>query len=44
MLYQNPNRQLLAYTFAPAAATVLGILLVFGLVGGVVLAGRMSPR
>ncbi|MEU3719789.1 sensor histidine kinase [Streptomyces californicus] len=41
MLYQNPNRQLLAYTFAPAAATVLGILLVFGLVGGWFLAGRI---
>ncbi|MFE6985295.1 sensor histidine kinase [Streptomyces griseus] len=41
MLHQNPNRQLLAYTFAPAAATVLAILLVFGLVGGWFLAGRM---
>ncbi|RUP66191.1 Signal transduction histidine-protein kinase BaeS [Streptomyces sp. NP10] len=41
MLYENPNRQLLAYTFAPAAGTVLVILLVFGLVGGWFLAGRM---
>lgn len=41
MLHENPNRQLLAYTFAPAAATVLAILLVFGLLGGWVLAGRM---
>lgn len=41
MLHQNPNRQLLAYTFAPAAATVLAVLLVFGLLGGWVLAGRM---
>ncbi|WP_373465221.1 sensor histidine kinase [Streptomyces sp. V2I9] len=41
MLHQNPNRQLLAYTFAPAAATVLGVLLALGLVGGWVLAGRM---
>ncbi|MFJ7086055.1 sensor histidine kinase [Streptomyces griseus] len=41
MLHQNPNRQLLAYTFAPAAATVLAILLVFGLLGGWFLAGRM---
>ncbi|MEU6042757.1 sensor histidine kinase [Streptomyces griseus] len=41
MLHQNPNRQLLAYTFAPAAATVLAILLVFGLLGGWFLASRM---
>lgn len=41
MLHQNPNRQLLAYTFAPAAGTVLAILLVFGLLGGWFLAGRM---
>lgn len=41
MLHENPNRQLLAYTFAPAAATVLAVLLVFGLLGGWVLAGRM---
>ncbi|MFE2974694.1 sensor histidine kinase [Streptomyces sp. NPDC059258] len=41
MLHQNPNRQLLAYTFAPAAATVLAVLLVFGLLGGWFLAGRM---
>ncbi|MFH9611296.1 sensor histidine kinase [Streptomyces sp. NPDC017448] len=41
MLYQNPNRQLLAYTFAPAAGTVLAVLLVLGLVGGWFLAGRM---
>lgn len=41
MLHENPNRQLLAYTFAPAAATVLAVLLVFGLLGGWFLAGRM---
>ncbi|MER6019794.1 sensor histidine kinase [Streptomyces anulatus] len=41
MLHENPNRQLLTYTFAPAAATVLAVLLVFGLLGGWVLAGRM---
>ncbi len=41
MLHENPNRQLLAYTFAPAAGTVLAVLLVFGLVGGWFLAGRM---
>ncbi|WP_306802719.1 HAMP domain-containing sensor histidine kinase [Streptomyces sp. DH8] len=41
MLYQNPNRQLLAYTFAPAAGAVLAVLLVLGLVGGWFLAGRM---
>ncbi|MEU2576317.1 HAMP domain-containing sensor histidine kinase [Streptomyces anulatus] len=41
MLHENPNRQLLAYTFAPAAGTVLVVLLLFGLLGGWVLAGRM---
>ncbi|MFJ6614795.1 sensor histidine kinase [Streptomyces sp. NPDC091289] len=41
MLHENPNRQLLTYTFAPAAATVLAILLVLGLLGGWFLAGRM---
>ncbi|UCA51192.1 HAMP domain-containing histidine kinase [Streptomyces sp. WA6-1-16] len=41
MLHENPNRQLLAYTFAPAAGTVLAVLLLFGLVGGWFLAGRM---
>ncbi|MFF0742957.1 sensor histidine kinase [Streptomyces sp. NPDC004111] len=44
MLHQNPNRQLLFGTFAPAAASVMAFLLVFGLLGGWVLAGRMlSP-
>lgn len=41
MLYENPNRQLLLYNFAPAAAVVLVFLLVFGLLGGWLLAGRM---
>ncbi|MEV0971790.1 sensor histidine kinase [Microtetraspora glauca] len=36
-----PNRYLLLSTFAPAAAVVLAFLLVFGLVGGWILAGRM---
>ncbi|MFC6078550.1 sensor histidine kinase [Microbispora bryophytorum] len=36
-----PNRYLLLVTFAPAAAIVLVFLLVFGLVGGWILAGRM---
>ncbi|MEU8172342.1 HAMP domain-containing sensor histidine kinase [Microbispora hainanensis] len=36
-----PNRYLLLITFAPAAAVVLAFLLVFGLVGGWILAGRM---
>ncbi|MFI6638604.1 sensor histidine kinase [Streptomyces sp. NPDC050504] len=41
LLHQNPNRQLLLGTFAPAAATVVVFLLIFGLVGGWFLAGRM---
>ena len=36
-----PNRYLLVRTFAPPAAAAMGFLLVFGLVGGWVLAGRM---
>ncbi|WP_435972029.1 sensor histidine kinase [Streptomyces sp. Qhu_M48] len=36
-----PNRYLLVRTFAPAAAVAMVSLLVFGLVGGWVLAGRM---
>ena len=36
-----PNRSDLLRAFAPRAAAVLGLLLVFGLVGGWVLAGRM---
>ncbi|MGW1362768.1 sensor histidine kinase [Streptomyces chartreusis] len=41
MLYENPNRQLLLRTFAPAAAAVMAFLLVFGLMGGWFLAGRV---
>jgi len=41
LLYDNPNRQLLLYNFAPAAAAVMVFLLVFGLVGGWLLAGRV---
>jgi two-component system sensor histidine kinase VanS len=37
----SPNRYLLVHTFAPAAAAAMGFLLVFGLVGGWILAGRM---
>ncbi|MGW7313756.1 sensor histidine kinase [Streptomyces sp. NPDC054854] len=37
----SPNRYLLVRTFAPAAAVAMVFLLVFGLVGGWVLAGRM---
>ncbi|MBD0421743.1 HAMP domain-containing histidine kinase [Streptomyces sp. TRM S81-3] len=37
----SPNRYLLVRTFAPAAAVAMGFLLVFGLVGGWILAGRM---
>ncbi|MET8996270.1 HAMP domain-containing sensor histidine kinase [Amycolatopsis sp. NPDC004169] len=37
----SPNRYLLTHTFAPAAATALGFLLVFGVLGGWLLAGRM---
>jgi two-component system, OmpR family, sensor histidine kinase VanS len=36
-----PNRSDLVEAFAPRAAAVLGFLLVFGLVGGWILAGRM---
>jgi two-component system, OmpR family, sensor histidine kinase VanS len=36
-----PNRYLLVHTFAPAAAVAMVFLLVFGLVGGWMLAGRM---
>ncbi|MFF8772457.1 sensor histidine kinase [Kitasatospora sp. NPDC015120] len=36
-----PNRYLLVRTFAPAAATALAFLLLFGLLGGWILAGRM---
>ena len=36
-----PNRYLLVRTFAPAAVTALGFLLVFGVLGGWLLAGRM---
>lgn len=41
LLYENPNRQLLLRNFAPAAAAVLAFLLLFGLLGGWFLAGRM---
>ncbi|MFF2568822.1 sensor histidine kinase [Streptomyces sp. NPDC058084] len=41
LLGVSPNRWLLVRTFAPAAATAMGVLLVFGLVGGWLLAGRM---
>ncbi|MER8071131.1 HAMP domain-containing sensor histidine kinase [Streptomyces sp. NPDC094034] len=37
----SPNRYLLVRTFAPAAATSLILLLVLGLLGGWLLAGRM---
>ncbi|MFE5768639.1 sensor histidine kinase [Streptomyces sp. NPDC056485] len=37
----SPNRYLLVHTFAPAAALAMAFLLVFGLVGGWILAGRM---
>ncbi|GAA3047826.1 HAMP domain-containing sensor histidine kinase [Streptomyces roseofulvus] len=37
----SPNRYLLVRTFFPAAAAAMGFLLVFGLVGGWLLAGRM---
>ncbi|KDN20924.1 sensor histidine kinase [Amycolatopsis rifamycinica] len=36
-----PNRYLLTRVFAPSAATALGFLLVFGVLGGWLLAGRM---
>ncbi|MEV7523546.1 HAMP domain-containing sensor histidine kinase [Streptomyces sp. NPDC091371] len=37
----SPNRYLLVRTFVPAAAVAMGFLLVFGLAGGWILAGRM---
>ncbi|GGX06681.1 sensor histidine kinase [Streptomyces lomondensis] len=37
----SPNRYLLVRTFFPAAAVAMAFLLVFGLVGGWILAGRM---
>jgi two-component system sensor histidine kinase VanS len=37
----SPNRYLLVHTFAPAAAVAMAFLLVFGLGGGWLLAGRM---
>ncbi|MEE1666232.1 sensor histidine kinase [Streptomyces sp. NPDC003631] len=37
----SPNRYLLVHTFAPAAAVAMAFLLLFGLVGGWILAGRM---
>ncbi|WP_158846216.1 sensor histidine kinase [Saccharothrix deserti] len=36
-----PNRRVLLIVFAPAAATALAVLFVFGLLGGWILAGRM---
>ncbi|MFI8828856.1 sensor histidine kinase [Streptomyces sp. NPDC053431] len=41
LLGVSPNRYLLVHTFAPAAAAAMAFLLVFGLAGGWVLAGRM---
>ncbi|MER8224439.1 HAMP domain-containing sensor histidine kinase [Streptomyces sp. NPDC094143] len=41
LLGVSPNRYLLVRTFAPAAALAMAFLLVFGLVGGWILAGRM---
>ncbi|WP_167350578.1 sensor histidine kinase [Streptomyces yangpuensis] len=41
LLGVSPNRYLLVRTFAPAAAAAMLFLLVFGLLGGWVLAGRM---
>ncbi|MFD3774906.1 sensor histidine kinase [Streptomyces sp. NPDC058612] len=41
LLGVSPNRYLLLHTFAPAAAVALACLLVFGLLGGWILAGRM---
>ncbi|MER6474445.1 sensor histidine kinase [Streptomyces collinus] len=41
LLGVSPNRYLLVRTFAPAAAVAMVFLLVFGLAGGWVLAGRM---
>ncbi|WP_055602080.1 sensor histidine kinase [Streptomyces aureus] len=41
LLGVSPNRYLLIRTFLPAAAVAMAFLLVFGLVGGWLLAGRM---
>ncbi|MFF4775886.1 sensor histidine kinase [Microtetraspora fusca] len=41
LLQVAPNRYLLKRMFAPAAATALAFLLMFGLLGGWILAGRM---
>ena len=41
LLGVSPNRYLLVRTFFPAAAVAMAFLLVFGLVGGWILAGRM---
>ncbi|MFG2342321.1 sensor histidine kinase [Streptomyces yangpuensis] len=41
LLGVSPNRYLLVRTFAPAAAAAMLFLLLFGLLGGWVLAGRM---
>ena len=41
LLYFAPNRFLLLHTFVPAAAAVLVVLLLFGLLGGWLLAGWM---
>ncbi|MFD0211026.1 sensor histidine kinase [Streptomyces hirsutus] len=41
LLGVSPNRYLLVRVFAPAAAVAMVFLLVFGLVGGWILAGRM---
>ncbi|MET9675997.1 HAMP domain-containing sensor histidine kinase [Streptomyces sp. NPDC006482] len=41
LLGVSPNRYLLVRTFAPAAAAAMVFLLVFGLLGGWILAGRM---
>ncbi|WP_318206505.1 HAMP domain-containing sensor histidine kinase [Streptomyces sp. SJL17-1] len=41
LLGVSPNRYLLVRTFLPAAAWAMAFLLVFGLVGGWLLAGRM---
>ncbi|MGV9849858.1 sensor histidine kinase [Streptomyces sp. NPDC003442] len=41
VIITGPNRSDLLHGFAPAAATALAFLLVFGLLGGWILAGRM---
>ncbi|MFF3204040.1 sensor histidine kinase [Streptomyces sp. NPDC002962] len=41
LLGVSPNRYLLVRTFVPAAAVAMAFLLVFGLLGGWLLAGRM---